>query len=394
VTKPSDHVRRCGGASQGGAPSASRQIQVLVLWFVLTALTGRAGRPEVQTTVAGCPEPPIALVAPQSLPGDGRTAEEHYRLARQELAEGKDSAAEVELRTSWLDRPRDPAYVRSLTLFYIQRRRYRDALDVLRDYVKSCGTTALGYELEAELLFEQHLYPAAQEAAQRSLSLDEKSARMHELLGLVYVVDRQNGVARTELARATELDPHNPQICYWYGRTLYTTGRHRDAAKQFLACLNIQPYYPRALENLGLCYEALRDTPKAIEAYESAITHEASQRGVKDVEPYAYYAVLLDKKGRRERGLNLLREAVKLNPNSFRANYELGRLLLADKDLGGAEIYLQRAVTLSPNFSRTYYLLGKLRNMQNRPDDAERSWARFEDLDKTAANRDFPLTDR
>jgi tetratricopeptide (TPR) repeat protein len=285
------------------------------------------------------------LLAPESSLGDHDTAQEHYSRGAQLLAEGKDGAAEAEFRTSWLTEPRNPSYVRSLALFYIQRRRYEDALDVLRDYVNSCGATAPGYELEAELLFQQRIYSSALNAAERSLALNDKSARMHELVGLVYVADRQNGAAITELAKETELDPHNPQIRYWYGRTLYTTGRPRDALEQFLACLKIQPYYPRALENLGLCYEALQDDSKAIEAYENAIAHEAGKSGPKDVEPYAYYAVLLNKRGQRDRGLELLREAVRLNPDSFRVNYELGRLLLAERDRGGAEIYLQRAMS-------------------------------------------------
>ncbi|PYV26551.1 MAG: hypothetical protein DMG24_06835 [Acidobacteria bacterium] len=58
---------------------------------------------------------------------------------------------------------------------------------------------------------------------------------------------------------------------YYCARLLYSTGRYEEARDQFLACLRVQPGFPRALENLGLCYEALRDDAKATEAYLEAI---------------------------------------------------------------------------------------------------------------------------
>jgi tetratricopeptide (TPR) repeat protein len=100
--------------------------------------------------------------------------------------------------------------------------------------------------------------------------------------------------------------------------------------------------------------------------------------------------VLLNERGQIDRGLELLREGVKLDPDSFRVNYELGRLLLTEEDLGGAKIYLQRAMKLSPKFPRTYYLLAQLRQKQKQPKASAAYYRQFEELNKVVTNRDFP----
>ena len=333
------------------------------------------------------------------LPGVGlqessSEAEEHYARALRLQSTGDEAGAENEFKVAVTERPQEGRYVHDLALLYIKKNQYERAIEAIREYVKLCGATALGYELEAELLFQRKQFEPAQIAVQRSLELSDNNARMHELLGLIYATKRQDGAGVLELQKASELDPDQPQIRYYCARLLYSTGRYEEARDQFLACLRVQPGFPRALENLGLCYEALRDDAKATEAYLEAIALAKNSIGPKDVEAFAYYGALLARLGQSDKALPVLREAVALSPKSFRANFELGRVLLAAGHLEEAENSLLTSAHLAPNFSRTYYLLGTLRQKQNRPAEADRYRGVFKELDKSVENREFPLTDR
>jgi tetratricopeptide (TPR) repeat protein len=321
-------------------------------------------------------------------------AEKHYLGGLQLRISGDDAGAEKELRSAKLLNPTEDKYVRELTLFYVARGRYDEAIGVITDHVKLCGVTALGYELEAELLFQQKLYDPAHEAVLGSLKLSDRNSRMHELLGLIYIVKRQDAAAALELQKAIELNPNDAQARYYLGRVLYTTGNYPEARDQFLVCLKIQPGYRKALENLGLSYEALQDYPKATQAYLDAIASEKTQAGPKHAEPYAFYGAMLAKLDQPEKALTVLEEAVAVGPKSFVANYHLGRVLLNLNRIDEAEKYLVTAADLDPKFSRTYYLLGNIRRKQNRRDEAEKYWAKFQELDKVLENRVFPLTGR
>jgi len=321
-------------------------------------------------------------------------AEEHFSRAGQFESSGDQSRAEREFRAAVAQVPGGDRYVRGLALFEIERGRYDDAIATITDYVKACGATALGWALESELLFKRRQYDAAFEAAQHSLGLSSDNARMHEMLGLIWIAKRQNGAALVELKKACALDPRHPQARYYYGRILYSTGRFREARDEFLACLQIQPQYPRTLENLGLCYEALQDFPKAFENYRRAIALEDAKRGRKNAEPYAYYGRLLLDRQQIEEALPVLRRAVEVSPRSFLANYELGRCLLSRGVLMEAEHVLWAAADLDPKFPQTYYQLEKLCQREQRPKEAAQYQAKFEQLNRNPENREMPLTDR
>ncbi len=321
-------------------------------------------------------------------------AEKHYASGLSFEAAGDAERAELELKAAVAISPATDRYVRSLGLFYIQRSRDSEALAVIRNYANLCGANALGYELEAELLFERKAFDAALIAAAKSLSFEQHNARMHELVGLISLANRDDSDGVFQLDKAEKLAPQDPEVRYFYGRALYDSGHYTEARDQFLACLHIQPGYRKAAENLGLSYEAIYDYPDATKAFEEAINTEENESGPKHGEPFAFYGAMLIDQEHLEQALAVLRRGAMLAPNSFMVNYELGRVLMDLDQLDEANKSLLTAANLAPNFSRTYYLLGTLRRRQKRLAEARTYLAKFQELDKSVQNREFPLTNR
>lgn len=305
---------------------------------------------------------------------------------------GDYAAAEQQFQTAWVQAPREGEYAKTLVLFYINQKRFEDARRVTNRYKSLCGSNALTYSLEAELLFQQRKYDVAYRKAQASLKLSPANSRMHEILGLILTIRGRYLAALPDLQTAAQQNPANPQIRYFYGRALYSTGRYPEALEEFLACLRLRPAYPRALANVGLCYEALQEFNKAGDAYKEAIKQEQAAPQSKDVEPFTYYGALLAKLGQNTEAMKMLQKALTINPGSFRANYELGKLFLSRGDFQNAEKCLSKALTLDPQFSRTYYLMGRLYDKEHHVQDAARYFAVFQQLNEIPANREFPFT--
>jgi tetratricopeptide (TPR) repeat protein len=341
-----------------------------------------------------CSKPESLQSLDLSTAQEERSAAEHYARALELQSRGNGEGAEKEFQAALAERPMKEKYVRGLTLFYIARSRYEEAVKVIRDYVKLCGVTPLGYELEGELLFKGKQYDLAYEAARQSLALSGNNARMHELLGLIYIVRRQEGAAVLELEKAAEQDPDNPEMRYYCGRALYSAGRVSEGRDQFLVCLKIRPDFPKANENLGLCYEGLGETTKAIAAYRKEMEVDKAHGSAKNAEPYAFYGRLLLDHDQPEEAASVLRQGVTVNPNSFAANYELGRALFQLGTLQEAEHYLVTAKNLDPKYARTYYVLGRLHQKQNKSGEATRDFEIFQQLRKQGEDRGFPLPNR
>ena len=86
------------------------------------------------------------------------SSNQHYERGMQLYLSGDKIAAEQELRKAVEERPANGQFAASLTKFYIADSQPSPALEVIRNYTKVCGATALGYALAAEVLFQQRDY--------------------------------------------------------------------------------------------------------------------------------------------------------------------------------------------------------------------------------------------
>jgi tetratricopeptide (TPR) repeat protein len=322
-----------------------------------------------------------------------KSSNQHYERGMELYSSGDKTAAEQEFRKAVEERPANGQFVASLAKLYIAESRPNLALDVIRNYTKVCGATALGYGLAAEVLFQQRDYEDAMGAIMASVKLYPGNARMHQLLGLLLLMKRDNTDASLELQKAEQFDPNDADIRYYYGRTLYLTGRYAGARDQFLACLQNDPQYRKALENLGLSYEAVNDYANAAKYYQQAIERERTETA-KHGEPFGFYGAMLMEMGQPKQALPVLEEGVAASPHSLIVNFELGRVLFALGQPEQAQHFLEIAENLAPNYAQTHYLLGRLYNQQNRAEESAQEFKKFQELGKNPANREFPITDR
>ena len=222
--------------------------------------------------------------APQLLDAPGlrdpldKSSNQHYERGLDLYSSGDRAGAEQEFRKAVEERPTDGQFVASLTKLYVAESQPNAALEIIRSYTNVCGVTALGYALEAEVLFQQRHYDDAMGAIVSSIKLFPDNARMHQLLGLLLLMKRDKTDAQLELQKAEQIDPNDADIRYYFGRTLYLNGRYAEARDQFLACLKSNPQYRKALENLGLSYQALNDYGNAAKYYQQAIERENSEK--------------------------------------------------------------------------------------------------------------------
>lgn len=322
-----------------------------------------------------------------------KLSDEHYARGLELYSSGDRAGAEQEFRKAVEERPTDGRFVVSLAKLYVAESQPNPALEVIRGYTKVCGATALGYALEAEVLFQQRRYDDAMGAIVESIKLYPDNARMHQLFGLLMLMERDNTDASLELQKAEQLDPNSADIHYFYGRALYLAGHYAEARDQFLACLKSDPQYRKALENLGLSYQAVNDYSNAAKYYQQAIDREKIE-SAKHGEPFGYYGAMLMEMGQPKQALPVLQEGIAASPRSLVVNFELGRVLFALDQPQQAQHFLEIAENLDPQYAQTHYLLGRLYNQQKRGQEAEQEFKKFQELDKNPANREFPITDR
>jgi DNA-binding winged helix-turn-helix (wHTH) protein/Flp pilus assembly protein TadD len=103
----------------------------------------------------------------------------------------------------------------------------------------------------------------------RAIRLDPSDAAAHEWYGIALLQLGRVDSAYSQLRRAAELDPLSVATTDWLGMVAYLERHYTEAIAYERETLDLAPQRVEVYETLGLAYEALGDSPRAMRAFET-----------------------------------------------------------------------------------------------------------------------------
>jgi tetratricopeptide (TPR) repeat protein len=197
------------------------------------------------------------------------------------------------------------------------------------------------------------------EAFARAAKLKAPQSSDLKIAALDYVLLNDYESAARYLEESLKMNPQDAEARYHLGRVRYEQNQFDPAIAAFEEVLRQEPGNAKAEDNLGLCLEAKNQNEKAIAAYRKAIAIDATATE-KVAQPYIDLAKLLNTLNRAAEAEPPLSEALKIEPDSPPAHYELGRALFLLGRLQDSLSQLREAIRLDPDNSSPHYLLGRV----------------------------------
>lgn len=179
------------------------------------------------------------------------------------------------------------------------------------------------------------------------------------IVALDYVLLDDYADAIRWLKMAVQDNPKNADAWYALGRSQMNQGNFVAAQQAFDRVLSIRPADVKALNNLGLSYEAQNRTADALHAYDRAV---AAQKGAAhpSEQPLLNYGTLLISQNRIADAIAALEPAIQIAPKNAKCHEELARAYQQGNRLVEAQQQLEEAVALDPKNPRLHYQLGRL----------------------------------
>jgi len=222
----------------------------------------------------------------------------------------------------------------------------------------------------------------------RAIEIDPRQYEVRFELISAYRALSDIAHAASQLDFLWDARPSDPRV--FYANALLAADRNdlNSAIKDFGEALRRDPTLFNAWQDLGVAYMKLKRWPEAVQtfaefarrrpdsveaAYFSALSLfnagriEDAERQVRRAlridagatEAHTLLGVILASRGNANAEANeTLLQAVALNPNSFDAEFYLGRVLYAMKDYAGAVKSLRAAVSLDPRHAEARFFLG------------------------------------
>lgn len=221
------------------------------------------------------------------------------------------------------------------------------------------GQTAADFHQIGVEHFQAGRFDAAAQAFFEAVRLDVKRADSWRLLGACQAARGQFELAEVPFRKACELDPKDPNNCYYLGRNYYALSRFEQALAAFDLALKARGRTWRVHQGAGLALEALGRNEEAEKRLREAVRMLGNDPpGATD--PRVDLGAFLVRAGRAAEALPFLEKAAAEKGAQGRAYFELGSALSeVDRNQEAAE-KLRKAVQMDPSNWPAHLLLGKV----------------------------------
>jgi tetratricopeptide (TPR) repeat protein len=196
------------------------------------------------------------------------------------------------------------------------------------------------------------------------------TAYCEKVMGAVYAAAKEYRLAETHFAKACALDAREADACYFWSRALYSLDRFDDSLRALENAEGAsQPW--KIFTARGQAYDALNSPEAESELRKAIAAKKKDPRPPGEVDPLLALSALLYRQGRPAEVVALLRGATAY-ANLAPYQYQLGKALLSENDLSGAEEALRSAITLQPRYPEAHGLLSRLYDRLGKKDAASR----------------------
>ena len=249
----------------------------------------------------------------------------------------------------------------------------------LRAFTQQQPRSAQGFYLLGYVLQRENHPADSLQIFTKAAALAPPTPNDLKLVALDYLLLNDYPDAIRWLTRALHDDPQNAEAWYDLGRAHMHGGDFAAAVNAFQRSLALDPHQPKALDNLGLCFEAQNRNDDALRTYRAAIA-ENDHAPHPSEQPLLNAGALLNTRSGFAEAAPLLERAVALAPGNAHGWEELARAYTGLHDLPKARTAMERAVALDGTNPRLHFQLGRLYRDAGLTQQAQQEFRRSSEL--------------
>ena len=237
----------------------------------------------------------------------------------------------------------------------------------------------------------QHYENAKQDFALRKFdeAVSEVNAALHEspymvpalvLKARLAAFAHRPDVAKSCLITAITADPTSEEAQFFLGVFFYTQNDFKLALSPLQKAQSLSPKSPMPVFYLAMTHEAMADATQASDLYQQA-ENLSPDKSPQSAEILVAYGRFLLTQGRTQDGIEKVRRAIQVDPESREAHYELAKELDEEGDFKNAALEAERALTLpelSIRDAQIHFLLARLYRDLKQPDLAKAHLEKFQ----------------